>query len=262
MNFAQLYHNLLNNSNKFINKKNKNFLKETIKLIKSDKILKEEYKLYSNISNLEYENDVITTGKFVNECNKFLSNKFDKKSINESNNKLENFLKANKIKLDESIEYDNRKLHESIDLFLNDKNDYSNILNTVDLLKENSQKNKSNSILKEHNINLPSEYVIPMMIREFNNKYEKVLSENHKKLVSIIIENKEESKSKYYKELINECLVIINEAIKKNNDTDNDITIKNDLLNTKEKLLNTTYINESFITDSEDIIELIETLKE
>lgn len=202
-NFGIIYTVIEENIKNYI-KENKNakIVSNFIKLIKDNKILKEQFNIYNVLCNNIID---IDAEEYLNEALTIIPN-FNKKEIFENNSKLIDFIKDNKMDEYIDIDDDRMELFESIEYFLLNKKSLKNIeeyKKNKDIIKESinnrviENKNNSNDIVINE-----SEYNSDL--RNAINKYLKELNEDELNLIEEICKNdKKEVFEKYKNETLN-----------------------------------------------------------
>ena len=234
--------------------KNKKALKEYAKLLKEDKNLSNEYKLIQSIMNYAKLYGKENIDEYVNESVKYIESKIDRNTLNESHQKLIDFIEKNKLSLKNDISDDLYNLFEDVDFLMRNKPNLKNLherkqcINKIakfidentETLKEDkeSNENNNNSLLK---------------LEDFQKKYDNLLNEDEKDLVRSIINSSDEIE-KSFNSFKNECLEKLNETISETDNTEK----KSELGIIKEKVENMEFSKEN---PSEVIIRLI-TIKE
>lgn len=243
------YNNILIESITSKKDENKSVFKNYIKAIKSDEILKEQFLIYNNIEN-KVEADRFKATEYVKESIALLS-KYPKQSIIESNTKL-----ISNVAYEFDVDYDKQDLHEAITTLVFTERKASTldaILEATDKVVDYIINNKAKEV--NEGLGIPNSMLLSLSVDNFNEEY-KELSESEKAIVSVMIESTPEEKEKLFKDTNTECVSLINSKLE-----ESDINAKEKLLSVKERLLNQTYNNESFIKDITKLIELKETLK-
>lgn len=220
-------------------------VKRFIRAISESKILKAQFLVYNNIENRVDENQ-FSANLFLTENINALS-KFSKKDIMAENEKLINLSQMVKSRL--NLDYKNKSLHESItSLIFTDatpttvKTVTENRMSIVKYINENNEK-----IVTESTDIIPTSLLADIAASKFNERYAN-LSEDEHRVLKVILENDTASQEDVFNKTVSSCLKSVNELLKETQH-------KEKLLDVKEKLLNTTYTNESF---SEDIVKLLD----
>ena len=234
------------------NKKKKLFT-EYIRAIKKNKILKEQFLVFSNIEN-KSEPDRVKAKEYV-QANIDAIKKYSVKDITEANSKL-----GGSILFEQEISQSNNplsELHKNITKLIFTENTLDNIdtlLDAMDFVVEYIAKNKAKEI-KESKF-LPNSVLTSLTVEKFNEEYES-LTEDEVKVFKTAIESNDESKKELLKTLTRECINLVDEHI-----SESDMDTKEKLLMTKDRLLQIEYIEESFITDISKLITLKSDLNE
>jgi hypothetical protein len=170
------------------------------------------------------------------------------------NNKLANLIK-NDVKLNE--DYDLVKLHESITNLITTKKTPKNIdlitketKNVIDYITTN----KLTEI--QESVELPISMLSSLMAEKYNEKYSSI-DETEKSILRVILQSTPEERVKQYKQMIGECLTIIEQLV-----LSVDKEAKDKLLMVKDKLNEDVEVNDNnFINKLTKIIELKDNLK-
>lgn len=246
-----LYGNILSESVISKNEGSKKLFKNYLKTIRENEILKTQFLVYSNIEN-KVETDVNKATMFVKE-NIDLFSKYNKQDIFEANKKL-----VYDLIFEQDVENEKLGLHENIaTLIFTEKTpqNIDTIVEATNKVVDYIVNNKPYEITET--IDLPMSMVTTMLVEKYNQKYS-ILDESQKKVLKVLVESSDEEKKNVYKELLSECLSLINEKL----DT-SDLDTKDKLLKVKEKLLNDKQeINEDFIKNISKLVELRDGLKD
>ena len=222
-----------------------------VKAIKESKILKTQYLVYTNIES-KLEESEFKASQYINE-NISLLKSFDKDEIVKENETLIGLLdKAIELS---NIDYDKRleELHDKISsLVFNEKTaeQLDEHLNAVNYIVEYIQTNEK-IVAEEKETLVPTNILTTIAVDKYNEKYSD-LSESEKEIVKVILEGNDETKEKVFNDTLNSCVELVNTQLKETEDLDT----KDKLLSVKEKLLNTKFIEESFISEVSKLIEL------
>ena len=235
-------------ANKDVSKKK--LFNKYIANLKEDRILKEQFNVYTSIETLIEDNQFKASEKI--KLNVDTLKEFKSEDILKSNNKLVELL-ADK---DMTHSYDNESIHESISklIFSDDINQYVDSLNeAIEYVKNNTVKEVFESA------GIPNSILASIVVDKYNNKYAS-LDESSKKLMRLVFEGPEEDKINMFKVLVKECLDLINDKLD-NELAVEDVSIKEGLLSAKENLLAREYKKDTFEKDMVKIINLKNDLK-
>jgi len=98
---------------------------------------------------------------------------------------------------------------------------------------------------------LPPSVLTKISVNKFNSKYANI-SESEKGIIKTILNGNDETKEETYNTLKRECIDIIDNRLSESSDVD----LKDKLLRVKDKLLNTNFDNENFISDINKVYDL------
>lgn len=231
-------------------------IKEYVSLIRDNKSLLKEYKVFNFI---EAQRDNDNLKDYINESIGILNN-VDRKELNVLHDKLSKFMSENKINQIEDIK--NEKLFEDIHSLIftkktiktiNERIDKVN--NIVNYIKENTIDTETDKI----DITESSDAFYKFTIDKFNKKYMDELNENEQDLFKLITSNKNDTdKSGLFEQERLECIKLADEFLNETIDT----TTREKVLVVKEKLSEQKYSQDSYIDDILSFIELKQTLSE
>jgi hypothetical protein len=227
--------------------KKKKIFEYYIGKVNNIKILKEEFEAYYNIQNKTFDGEL--------ESQIFIQDNVDTvKSID--------FLELSKIHKDlmEHIKKSGYELvtpdDEKISLF--------ETLLTLDKKAKNLSKISESLVkLRKHMIsesaeqhkheivNIPMNELSSLMADKFNKKYSD-LDESTKNIIKVSLNGTIDDKISMYNSTIKECLSSINGKLK----TEKDLDLKDKLLQTKEKLLEMSFGEDTYIDDLSKVIDL------
>ena len=250
-NFGVIYKVIEENTDNLYNDKNKRkVFKGIIKLLKEDKTLNTEFKLYNALRNPVGVDNVPT---YVDEAFNLAKSSLDEKKIRESNEKL---LKAvQKANLFEFVDIDDdeMELYENVEYIL-----LNNV--TFQSLNEHSvAKAKVRNYVNKHNLNetieRPTESNYKEKYREITEKYSTGLTNDEYKLISEIYESKDKKllfeKKKY------EAINALTEYAKTSNDSD-----KEDVVMIVEKLNAKEFNEKTLLSDIAELVEISQIMNE
>lgn len=250
-NFGVIYKVIEENTDNLYNDKDKRkVFKGIIKLLKEDKTLNTEFKLYNALRNPVGVDNVPT---YVDEAFNLAKSSLDEKKIRESNEKL---LKAvQKANLFEFVDIDDdeMELYENVEYILLNNVTFQN-------LNEHSvAKAKVRNYVNKHNLNKtierPTESNYKEKYREITEKYSTGLTNDEYKLISEIYESKDKKllfeKKKY------EAINALTEYAKTSNDSD-----KEDVVMIVEKLNAKEFNEKTLLSDIAELVEISQIMNE
>tara|TARA_R110000796_G_scaffold11198_5_gene37388 strand:+ start:14599 stop:15381 length:783 start_codon:yes stop_codon:yes gene_type:complete len=235
--------------------KGKNLFKKYKKILKENKILNTQYKVYKSIED-RCEEDSTKVNIFVNESINLLKS-VGSKTINEHNNILLKMIEDGGFKLIEE-DYEEKELHENIGKLVSTRRSAKNI----DVLTESTfyinNHVKTNTITEDTTTETKDYYNSKifgqLLTDKFNEKYGDV-SESDKVIFKSIINGTEDDRIELFKSSVNECIDAINTNLKECS-----IDEKDKLLQAKDKLLRSEYLKESYASEITKIANLKNTL--
>lgn len=162
--FEQNIENLLNT------KKGKKIIKECFNLIKSNKVLNEQFKIYDMFEKAQNVDDV---KDFVNEASNIVKT-FDRKIVMENNEKLIKFIRDKKLDEYVDIPEETENLYEAIEYIVLNKKTYDNVNDFV----------KAQNVITEHIVKNQKNNIVENKITsaEFENKIEEIENEINEKI--------------------------------------------------------------------------------
>lgn len=211
-NFGVIYNVFEQNINTLIKtKKGKQIIKEGYNLIKNDKILSEQFKIYDFFENAK--SGMSDVSDFVGITTRMIGN-FNKKRIVESNEKFISFIKRNKLNEYVDISDDYENLYEAIEYIILNNRNLSNAdgyLKAKEVICEHVRNNnklletkKTNQeLLKDFNDNIETE----------EKQLEESLNQDEKSLIKIFT-NSKSNKRKMFEQYKKATLSKINEMVK------------------------------------------------
>tara|TARA_R110000868_G_scaffold203969_6_gene451954 strand:+ start:6069 stop:6836 length:768 start_codon:yes stop_codon:yes gene_type:complete len=253
-NFGELNHVVMEflaegvSANKETNKK---LFKKFMRTLRENKVLRDEFLVYNNLQTKVSSTDA-SISEFIQE-NVKLMDKYSKKQINEANMVLAKLIASANV---ENPESPFAKLYEAIHQLMVEKANLNNIdtrLSAKDVITEHIKNNKL--VKSDGGDYMPPDLMVKIMVGNFNRKYEK-LNEDTKTLLRQIIKAPAEERETIFIGLVRECIDLVNENIGQA-----DLTVKEKLLSTKDKLLRLKYDGETFITEAAKLLDLKVTLK-
>ena len=215
-NFGIIYNVFEQNiENLWDTKDGKKIIKECYNLIKSNKVLNEQFKIYDMFEKAQNVEDV---KDFVNEASNIIKT-FDKKLVMENNEKLIKFIRDKKLDEYVDIPEETENLYEAIEYIVLNKKTYDNVNDFVkaqNVITEHIIKNQKNNIVEN---NLTS--------AEFENKIEEVekeitenINQEEKTLLDRFLTNKKQNKKEVFENYKRKTLRKIREMIENSEDSD------------------------------------------
>jgi hypothetical protein len=203
-----------------------------IKAIKESKILKTQFLVYTNLEDHVEINETKAT-EFVR-LNRECLTGFNRADIVTENEKLIKLLGKYTKRLEKP--YDKQTLHETITdlIFTRNTPTKVNAMNeSISKIVNYIKDNKVKEPIKEDL--LPTDAIATIAVKKFNEKYSD-LTEDERTLLKMLTETNEETKVSTQKDIVTECVKLIEEKI-----TESDVKTKDKLLKAKDKLLNIPY---------------------
>ena len=214
-NFGIIYNVFEQNFDKLLEtKQGKNIIKEGYNIIKKNKVLNEQFKIYDAF---EKTNNVDNVKDFVNEASMLVKN-YDRQTIMENNEKLISFIKEHKLDEYVHISEETENLYEAIEYIILNKKSFNNINNYIKAQKtisEHIEKNIKNKINETTNKEIFNEF--EEKVDEVEKKIEENISAEEKKLLENFANDRIDKKSLFneYKET---TLRKVNEMIRLSED--------------------------------------------
>ena len=214
-NFGIIYNVFEQNFDKLLEtKQGKNIIKEGYNIIKKNKVLNEQFKIYDAF---EKTNNVDNVKDFVNEASMLVKN-YDRQTIMENNEKLIKFIKEHKLDEYVHISEETENLYEAIEYIILNKKSFDNINNYIKAQKtisEHIEKNVKNKINETTNKEIFNEF--EEKVDEAEKKIEENISAEEKKLLENFTNDRIDKKSLFneYKE---NTLKKVNEMIQLSED--------------------------------------------
>tara|TARA_R110000824_G_scaffold265043_3_gene453911 strand:- start:2330 stop:3085 length:756 start_codon:yes stop_codon:yes gene_type:complete len=228
-------------------KKCSSLIKECVKVIKTDRVLSDQFTVYDNLKNSQIQEKYLTS--YINDNIESLK-VYTPHQILSSNSKLEKICEklGTKMKTNE--------LNESISnlyFLMNTTKNINSIHKSKVMIKENLTKNKETE--KKEVPSVPIALISKIVSRKYNQKY-KDLSESDKKILKLILESKkgEEKIFQDYKEIAQKLL---RKKIVENDEASLHVNLKK----TYNKILEMEFINENSVNDISKLHYLISGLQ-
>jgi hypothetical protein len=235
------------------NTNGKDIYKNFIKNITENEVLKTQFVVYKNIENKTLKSEVSALN-YIKE-NLSLLEKFNKKEIRECNKSLLNLLKESNI---DYSQVNRKEIHKHIEnLVISEKTlktvdglqeSYDFLINHVTTIKNDITKNE---FVKE---NIDPNKFLESAVKYFNEEYSE-LNEEEKTVIKTLYEGDNSSIKSLKEKLIKENIGLINTHLKQ---TDNNITLKSKLLETKDVVYGMFEVSDN----KESIIKLLELKKD
>ena len=215
-NFGIIYNVFEQNiENLWNTKAGKKIVKECYNLIKTNKVLNEQFKIYDMFEKAQNVDDV---KDFVNEASNIIKT-FDKKLVMENNEKLIKFIRDKKLDEYVDIPEETENLYEAIEYIVLNKKTYDNVNDFVkaqNVITEHIIKNQKNNIVENK-----------LTSAEFENKIEEVekeitenINQEEKTLLDRFLTNKKQNKKEVFENYKRKTLRKIREMIENSEDSD------------------------------------------
>lgn len=215
-NFGIIYNVFEQNIDNLLETENgKKIIKECYNLIKSNKVLNEQFKIYDMFEKAENVDD---PKGFVNEASNIIG-AFDKKLVMENNEKFIKFIHNNKLDEYVDIPEETEKLYEAIEYLVLNKKSYNNVNDFV-----NAQNIITEHISKTKKENDDDKQLSP---EEFENKIEEAeanvvenINQEEKTLLDRFLTTRKQNKKEVFEKFKRKTLRKIKEMIEKSEDDD------------------------------------------
>lgn len=207
--FEQNIENLLST------KKGKKIIKECFNLIKSNKVLNEQFKIYDMFEKAQNVDDV---KDFVNEASNIVKT-FDKKIVMENNEKLIKFIRDKKLDEYVDIPEETENLYEAIEYIVLHKKTYDNVNDFVkaqNVITEHIVKNQKNNIVE----NKITSAEFENKIEEIENKINEKINQEEKTLLDSFLTTRKDKKKEVFENYKRKTLRKIKEMIENSEDSD------------------------------------------
>jgi len=199
-NFGVIYNVFEQNiDNIYQDETKKHIIKEAYNLIKNDKLLNEQFKIYDMF---EKRVDVENVKDFVNEATNLVKH-FNKKQIKESNEKLIKLIKDNQLDEYVSIPEETESLYEAIEYVILNKKTIDNVNNFIkaqNVIAEHIENNQKNNL--NENEDKFSFANFQKDLDKEESQLNETINEDEKKLLDMFVNPKTNKKSIFenYKE--------------------------------------------------------------
>ena len=200
--FEQNIENLLST------KKGKKIIKECFNLIKSNKVLNEQFKIYDMFEKAQNVDDV---KDFVNEASNIVKT-FDRKIVMENNEKLIKFIRDKKLDEYVDIPEETENLYEAIEYIVLNKKTYDNVNDFV----------KAQNVITEHIVKNQKNNIVENKITsvEFENKINEKINQEEKTLLDSFLTTRKDKKKEVFENYKRKTLRKIKEMIENSEDSD------------------------------------------
>ena len=215
-NFGIIYNVFEQNiENLWDTKEGKKIVKECYNLIKSNKVLNEQFKIYDMFEKAQNVDDV---KDFVNEASNIIKT-FDKNIVKENNEKLIKFIRDKKLDEYVDIPEETENLYEAIEYIVLNKKTYNNVNDFVkaqNVITEHISKNQKNHIVENKLTSTEFENKIEEVENEINEK----INQDEKTLLDRFLTNKKQNKKEVFENYKRKTLRKIREMIENSEDSD------------------------------------------
>ena len=215
-NFGIIYNVFEQNiENLWDTKEGKKIVKECYNLIKSNKVLNEQFKIYDMFEKAQNVEDV---KDFVNEASNIIKT-FDKKLVMENNEKLIKFIRNKKLDEYVDIPEETENLYEAIEYLVLHKKTYDNVNDFVkaqNVITEHISKNQKNHIVENKLTSTEFENKIEEVENEINEK----INQDEKTLLDSFLTTKKQNKKEVFENYKRKTLRKIKEMIESSEDSD------------------------------------------
>lgn len=215
-NFGIIYNVFEQNiENLWDTKEGKKIVKECYNLIKSNKVLNEQFKIYDMFEKAQNVEDV---KDFVNEASNIIKT-FDKKLVMENNEKLIKFIRNKKLDEYVDIPEETENLYEAIEYLVLHKKTYDNVNDFVkaqNVITEHIIKNQKNNIVENKLTSVEFEDKIEEAEKEINEN----INQEEKTLLDRFLTTKKQNKKEVFENYKRKTLRKIKEMIESSEDSD------------------------------------------
>lgn len=215
-NFGIIYNVFEQNiENLWDTKEGKKIVKECYNLIKSNKVLNEQFKIYDMF---EKAQNVENVKDFVNEASNIIKT-FDKKLVMENNEKLIKFIRNKKLDEYVDIPEETENLYEAIEYLVLHKKTYDNVNDFVkaqNVITEHIIKNQKNNIVENKLTSVEFEDKIEEAEKEINEN----INQEEKTLLDRFLTTNNQNKKEVFENYKRKTLRKIKEMIESSEDSD------------------------------------------
>lgn len=256
LNFGVIYNVFEQNiDDLYKTKKGKRIIKEVYNLIKNDKLLNEQFKIYDLF---EKSTNIENVKDFVNESLSLVKN-YNKKDIIKANSKLIKLIESKKLNEFVEIPEEVENLYEAVEYLMLNKKTFNNVndyLNAQNVIVEHIE-NNNKSVINEKKETLTID-TFEEMLDEEQNKFDEKLNEDEKKLIAMFT-NKNSKNRDIFETYKRKTLHKINEVLEKSEEEDKE-QWKNVYENVKAKMY-TDNVSKNIVNCAE-MIEICNTIDE
>lgn len=229
--------------------KKKKVFEYYIQKLKESKILKEEFDLYNQLQNINFSNE-LDSQIFIDESINVIKN-FNQSEVDKIHNDLIGELEKNGYSICENT----NQITSLFEQILNTKKEYKNlsiITESITKLRKTLVKESFQEKEIEKAVALPTNVLSNLLVNKFNSKYGE-LDESSKKLIKVLLNGSEEEKSELFNSTLKECVELVNNKLK---ESQNDLELKDKLLQTKERLLEMSFDRDTYSDNLTKLVEL------
>lgn len=221
--------------------------------LKDSKLLKEEFDCYNGLQNAHFSEE-LDSQIFIEESVNIIKS-LDKNELNQIHNDLINKLRENGYSLSENT----NEISSIFEEILNTEKKYKNlnkITESIIKLRKTLVKEGFQVEEVEETVALPTNVLSNVLVNKFNSKYSE-LDENTKKLIKVSLNGSEQEKNELFNSTLKECVELVNNKLK---ESQNDLELKDKLLQTKERLLDMSFNEETYVENLTKLVELKNSL--
>lgn len=241
-NFGMAYKIFESNTKELLrDKSSQKKLKNIMKLIRENKVLKSEFDVYNAFTN---PTNVTNPQEYVSEAISLIKH-YSPETIRENNEKLINLFKEYNLNENINVNEDEIELYESIEYMLLHKKDFNNINKYNDIQKRLCEYVSENNNMIMENVNLDEIY--NEKINEMVNKHESMLTEDEIKLIRDV--NDPVKAKKLFNENKDSVIALVKEQVEKGVDTESWKAIL-------DKVSNKVFESKTALTDIAEFIEI------
>lgn len=254
-NFGIIYNVFEQNIENLLETKNgKKTIKECYDLIKTNKVLNEQFKIYDMF---EKAQNVDNAKEYVNEASNIIKS-LDKKLVVENNEKLIKFIRDKKLDEYVDIPEEIENLYEAIEYIVLNKKTYDNVNDFVkaqNVITEHIIKNQKNNIIESKLTSSEFENKIEEIEKEINEN----INQEEKKLLDRFLTTRKDNKKEVFERYKRKTLRKIKEMIENSKDTD-----KSEWNNIYENILSKNFSEDMSenITNCAEMMEICSTIEE